>query len=234
MVFIRKVMNIVRYRTEEEYVPFVEPYAFTEGGIAGETVRMIMQRGIEGIFQLKNILIDQYNINIYDCANSIMYELMTEARKILKSCDDDSYDRYLRALFELFDAMPLRSGYCDRFIREYYDEENYQNESTFDFIYYDESEDHYAVLDKIINDIEKYPVFVYQTEYYESFNVPNNGTCGVFPGMYVSVVKKEDQKTGKLTPGIVAEVLTKIASHPHGIKVRLEGGTIGRVQVLLD
>lgn len=234
MDYIRRVIDITMYNTEEEHVPFVEPYAFTEGGIAGETVRTIMQRGIEGIFQLKNILINKAKISIYDCANSIMYELMTEARKILETCDDDSYGRYLHALFELFDAMPLRNGYCDRFIREYYEEENYQHESTFDFIYNDEPTDHYVVLNKIIADIEKYPVFAYQTEFYARINIPQNGTCGVFPGMCVSVVKKEDQITGKLTRGIVAEVLTKTDSHPHGIKVRLENGAIGRVHAILN
>lgn len=49
-------------------------------------------------------------------------------------------------------------------------------------------------------------------------------------GSKVSVVKKEDQRTGKLTSGLVKDLLTKSANHPHGIKVRLEDGTVGRVQ----
>jgi uncharacterized repeat protein (TIGR03833 family) len=44
------------------------------------------------------------------------------------------------------------------------------------------------------------------------------------------VVKKEDQRTGMLTEGIVKDVLTNSANHPRGIKVRLEDGTVGRVQ----
>ncbi|KMO85188.1 hypothetical protein AB840_15025 [Megasphaera cerevisiae DSM 20462] len=50
------------------------------------------------------------------------------------------------------------------------------------------------------------------------------------PGTHVMVVKKEDQRTGMLTEGIVKDVLTNSANHPRGIKVRLEDGTVGRVQ----
>jgi uncharacterized repeat protein (TIGR03833 family) len=52
------------------------------------------------------------------------------------------------------------------------------------------------------------------------------------PGIRVAIVKKEDQKTGKLTEGRVKDILTGSAVHPHGIKVRLEDGQIGRVQEL--
>jgi len=48
-------------------------------------------------------------------------------------------------------------------------------------------------------------------------------------GSAVEVVRKRDQRTGKRTQGIVAEILTNSASHPHGIKVRLRDGTVGRV-----
>ena len=50
------------------------------------------------------------------------------------------------------------------------------------------------------------------------------------PGIVVMVVKKEDQRTGKLTEGVVKDILTNSANHPHGIKVRLESGEIGRVK----
>jgi uncharacterized repeat protein (TIGR03833 family) len=53
------------------------------------------------------------------------------------------------------------------------------------------------------------------------------------PGMQVSVVQKQDQGTGKLTVGIVEQILTKSADHPHGIKVRLVGGIVGRVKEIL-
>jgi uncharacterized repeat protein (TIGR03833 family) len=52
-------------------------------------------------------------------------------------------------------------------------------------------------------------------------------------GSKVKVVKKEDQRTGKLTEGIVAKLLTNSANHPHGIKVMLEDGVVGRVQEIL-
>ena len=51
-------------------------------------------------------------------------------------------------------------------------------------------------------------------------------------GMKVAVILKKDQKTGRLTQGVVKDILTKSASHPHGIKVRLESGAIGRVKVI--
>ena len=50
------------------------------------------------------------------------------------------------------------------------------------------------------------------------------------PGLEVSIVLKQDQRTGKLTSGIVKDILTKSAHHPHGIKVRLTDGQVGRVQ----
>lgn len=49
-------------------------------------------------------------------------------------------------------------------------------------------------------------------------------------GMNVKVVKKQDQRTGKLTEGIVSRILTNSPTHPHGIKVKLEDGTVGRVK----
>ena len=54
------------------------------------------------------------------------------------------------------------------------------------------------------------------------------------PGLRVSIVLKKDQRTGKLTDGIVKDVLTKSSAHPHGIKVRLENGAVGRVKEIFD
>ncbi len=49
-------------------------------------------------------------------------------------------------------------------------------------------------------------------------------------GMSVAIVLKQDQESGRLTDGIVRDLLTKSASHPHGIKVRLMSGEVGRVK----
>ena len=59
-----------------------------------------------------------------------------------------------------------------------------------------------------------------------------NGTCreNIKAGQSVLIVLKKDQRSGKLTPGIVKDILTKSPTHPHGIKVRLESGEIGRVK----
>ncbi len=54
------------------------------------------------------------------------------------------------------------------------------------------------------------------------------------PGLQVRIVLKQDQRTGKLTQGLVKDLLTKSPSHPHGIKVRLEDGQVGRVKEILD
>jgi uncharacterized repeat protein (TIGR03833 family) len=53
-------------------------------------------------------------------------------------------------------------------------------------------------------------------------------------GLRVFIVLKQDQRSGKLTEGIVKAILTKSPSHPHGIKVRLESGEIGRVKEVLE
>jgi uncharacterized repeat protein (TIGR03833 family) len=53
-------------------------------------------------------------------------------------------------------------------------------------------------------------------------------------GIIVRVVQKQDQKSGKLTEGTVKEILTNSSTHPHGIKVRLENGIVGRVKEILS
>jgi uncharacterized repeat protein (TIGR03833 family) len=55
----------------------------------------------------------------------------------------------------------------------------------------------------------------------------NRGSVRI--GLVVDVIRKEDQHSGKKTRGIVQEILTNSPSHPHGIKVRLKGGQVGRV-----
>ncbi len=54
------------------------------------------------------------------------------------------------------------------------------------------------------------------------------------PGMLVEIVLKKDQRSGELTEGVVKRLLTKSPSHPHGIKVMLEDGQVGRVKNILE
>ncbi len=63
-----------------------------------------------------------------------------------------------------------------------------------------------------------------------------NGTkrLNIKPGIRVAIVLKKDQRSGKLTEGIVRDILTNSAAHPHGIKVRLKSGEIGRVKKFLN
>ena len=61
-----------------------------------------------------------------------------------------------------------------------------------------------------------------------------NTRANIKVGMTVLVVLKEDQRTGKLTKGIVKDILTKSPNHPHGIKVRLVNGQVGRVREVIE
>ncbi len=54
------------------------------------------------------------------------------------------------------------------------------------------------------------------------------------PGMTVWIVLKKDQPTGKLTKGVIKDILTKSPTHPHGIKVRLQSGEVGRVKEIVE
>ena len=56
----------------------------------------------------------------------------------------------------------------------------------------------------------------------------------ITPGLRVNITQKPDQHSGRLTSGIVKDILTKSAHHPHGIKVRLETGEVGRVQEIVE
>lgn len=60
-----------------------------------------------------------------------------------------------------------------------------------------------------------------------------NNRKDIHPGIKVAIVLKQDQRTGKRTTGIVENILTSSSTHPHGIKVRLTDGQVGRVQEIL-
>lgn len=61
-----------------------------------------------------------------------------------------------------------------------------------------------------------------------------NNRKAITPGMKVDIVLKQDQRSDRRTRGIVKDILTKSANHPHGIKVRLETGEVGRVKAIVD
>jgi len=61
-----------------------------------------------------------------------------------------------------------------------------------------------------------------------------NNRSDIKTSTHVKIVQKQDQRSGKLTEGTVLDVLTKSPTHPHGIKVRLQNGTVGRVKEILD
>lgn len=56
----------------------------------------------------------------------------------------------------------------------------------------------------------------------------------IHPGLHVQIIEKQNQRSGRLSDGIVATILTNSPTHPHGIKVRLVDGRVGRVQAILD
>jgi len=76
--------------------------------------------------------------------------------------------------------------------------------------------------------------FLFQIWYdvgkYGVYAMNGTGRVNIRPGLRVSIVLKKDQQSGKLTEGIVKDILTKLPVHPHGIKVRLEDGHVGRVK----
>lgn len=63
-----------------------------------------------------------------------------------------------------------------------------------------------------------------------------NGTTRshIRPGLEVDIVLKKDQRTGTLTRGVVKDILTNSPTHPHGIKVRLQDGQVGRVKYIIE
>jgi len=63
--------------------------------------------------------------------------------------------------------------------------------------------------------------------------VDGQSRANIRPGLRVRVVEKQNQRTGKLTEGIVGRILTKSPTHPHGIKVMLDNGIVGRVKEIL-
>ncbi|KGA96130.1 hypothetical protein AJ85_17500 [Alkalihalobacillus alcalophilus ATCC 27647 = CGMCC 1.3604] len=64
--------------------------------------------------------------------------------------------------------------------------------------------------------------------------MPGTKRENIKPGMKVKVVQKQDQRTGNLTEGVVKRLLTNSAQHPHGIKVMLESGIVGRVKEIVE
>lgn len=73
------------------------------------------------------------------------------------------------------------------------------------------------------------PVFCYNKNTMDGQNREN-----IKPGQRVAIVLKQDQPSGRLTYGLVSDILTNSSFHPHGIKVRLETGEVGRVKEILS
>ena len=67
----------------------------------------------------------------------------------------------------------------------------------------------------------------------EVSNMNSTDHVNIKPGLQVSIILKKDQRSRKLTEGMVKDILTKSPTHPHGIKVRLESGQVGRVKEII-
>jgi len=86
-------------------------------------------------------------------------------------------------------------------------------------------------VDHVVGD-KKIPSFIFnRLSHTKSLNETSRQNIKI--GSIVRVVQKNDQKTGKLTEGTVKEILTRSMTHPHGIKVVLENGIVGRVKELV-
>ena len=68
----------------------------------------------------------------------------------------------------------------------------------------------------------------------ENDNTDGRNRKNIHIGDLVEIVQKNDQRTGTLTEGVVKRILTKSANHPHGIKVQLESGEVGRVKEIIE
>jgi uncharacterized repeat protein (TIGR03833 family) len=66
------------------------------------------------------------------------------------------------------------------------------------------------------------------------YRMSGQSRSNISPGMEVQIVLKKDQRTGTLTKGIVKDILTNSPFHPHGIKVRLQDGQVGRVKEIIQ
>ena len=75
---------------------------------------------------------------------------------------------------------------------------------------------------------------VTQNHYMEKSTTRGNTRTEIKVGMRVKVIQKQDQRTGRLSEGVVQDILTNSSVHPHGIKVRLQSGIVGRVKEILD
>lgn len=64
--------------------------------------------------------------------------------------------------------------------------------------------------------------------------MPGTKRANIKPGQLVNIVLKKHQRTGELTEGFVQRILTSAAFHPHGIKVKLKTGEVGRVKEIVD
>ncbi len=78
------------------------------------------------------------------------------------------------------------------------------------------------------------PVLIIDAVSYNDWIMNAKTRSQIQPGMKVRVVEKQNQRSGKLTEGIVQRILTKSPHHPHGIKVMLENGIVGRVKEIIQ
>lgn len=230
----KNLIYYVSYNLEDnedgdEVVPYIEPYLIEEGVFQGKTVKDLVKMGIPGLRALIFVL-NQYYTHAFDCANSIVYELMLEAQNIFDQCIEEEYPKYLCTLYELYSIMPEREQICDMYFYPDTDEED-EMVTLYDLIYRDDPDECHDYLLDVIHDITTMPEFIYVVESDVDYIQDGTaGTMGVVPGMKVAIVLKENQGTDKLDEGIVDEVLTKSMLHRRGIKVRLKDGKIGRVQ----
>jgi len=80
----------------------------------------------------------------------------------------------------------------------------------------------------------KYPKKLLKFEDYILKTMKGQNRENIYPGLLVAIILKKDQRSGKLTEGIVKDILTSASYHSRGIKVRLENGEIGRVAEILE
>ncbi len=213
-------------RDDDDKIPEIEPFMLcaTEEDPA-KTVRDYLDEGIKGIYKLTNML-SWADIEAKYIANSITFELSQCARKILDSCDESSYAEYLCALHDLEAMMPYRTPLG---MHEVYD---CGATSFFDFIKNYSAEDHYYVLDAIIEAYETAPVYRYEESTCYSDFLKANGNIGVCYGMHV-IVETMGKDGIEYIDGYVHSVINHVNITADGIPVELDNGIIGFVKEVI-
>ncbi len=226
MEYGKRLLCEVGFYTDEgddDRIPEIKPFVIDETGEGnGKTVHDYMLEGVAGIYKLAK-LFSWMETEAFKLENSITYELSQHARKILDTCDENSYTEYLCALFELESMMPCRHMLAM--------DQIYNSGATgfFDFVLNHSAKEHLEVLETIVDAYETAPVYRYVQDHVDYDFLKVDGSVGVCAGMHVIIREIDKLQTDEVVEGYVEDVINHNGYYGHGILVRLCDGKIGCV-----